>query len=673
MNSLGNDVADLLSEKRDSMIDIMKRQEFMKKAWNEFVVTDQVENPHLIPNYILKSWERCKKLDVNPYQTFASIILGPEALQAKIEENKRLIEAASETMMDIYNFIKGSESIFGLFDKDGYALKMVGDQELINHTRKGNFKEGACWDELGAGTNGVSLALVEKRPIQIWGYEHYCRCSHYWAGSAAPIHDLNGDLLGVIDLTGRRDLIHPHTLGIVVGAAKSIERMLALKPLLAEYKIANKYKNVIIDVIDKCLVVIDSNDVITHINLSATSLLGIEKSKCIGMKLEEALPEDNDVFYSAINTKDDVIEDEIAIKVSNGNKIKIIVSKRNIVVDNIKAGKIITFCKSTALKRLAKKFSSATKTFDDVIGCDNRFKQTIKLAKAAAAGNANILILGESGTGKDMLAQAIHNASPFSDGPFVAINCAAIPHELIASELFGYADGVFTGAVKGGKPGKIELAEGGTLFLDEIGDMPLELQTSLLRVIENKSFMRVGGDKDIPVNERILAATNKDLLHEISLGNFRADLYYRLNIVSIDVPPLRGRPDEIKILLDYFIDKISQEMGKPPIRLSKENLDKLLVYDWPGNIRELHNLVARSYYFDMPDMMLTDSINRVKHLAPSKIAFNADNVETFESRLIKELLEQNNYAVTEVAHKLGQSRSTLYRKMRKYNILTKSQ
>ncbi|MEA4926512.1 MAG: sigma-54-dependent Fis family transcriptional regulator [Syntrophomonadaceae bacterium] len=654
------------------MIDTMKRQELMKKVWTDFVLTHQVEEPHRIPNYILKSWERCKKLNVDPYQTSASIILGPEELQARIDQNQRLIEAASDTMMDICNFIKGSESIFGLFDKDGYALKMLGDQELINHTRKGNFREGACWNELGAGTNGVSLVLVEDRPLQIWGYEHYCRCSHYWACSAAPIHDLNGDLLGVIDLTGKRDQVHPHTLGIIVGAAKSIERMLALKPLLADYKIANKYKNVIIDLIDKSLVVIDSNDVITHVNMSAADHLGIEKSKCIGMKLKAAFPEDNASFYSMVNTQEDVINDEITIKLNNGNKIKCIVSKRNIVVDNKKAGIIITFCKSTALKKLAKKFISATKTFDDLIGCDNSFKHTIKLAKAAAAGNANILILGESGTGKDMMAQAIHNASSFSDGPFVAINCAAIPHELIASELFGYADGVFTGAVKGGKPGKLELAEGGTLFLDEIGDMPLELQTTLLRVIENKTLMRVGGDKEIPVNERIIAATNKDLLHEISLGNFRADLYYRLNIVSIEIPPLRGRPDEIKTLLDYYIDKIAREMGKPPVNLSKKNLAKLLAYDWPGNIRELHNLVARSYYFDMADMMLTDSITRVKEPAPGKISFNAHNVETFESKLIKELLEQNNYAVTEVAHKLGQSRSTLYRKMRKYNIVTKS-
>jgi transcriptional regulator of acetoin/glycerol metabolism len=654
------------------MIDTVKQQDLMKKAWNEFVKTGRLVEPHPVPNYILKSWESCKELNVNPYQTSASIILESDLLQERVNSNRKLIEAASETMMDIYNFIKGSESMFGLFDKDGFALKMVGDQDLINHTKKGNFKEGACWNELGAGTNGVSLVLVENKPLQLQGYEHYCRCSHYWAGSAAPIHDLNGNLLGVIDLTCRYDLVHPHTLGIVVGAAKSIERMLALKALLADYKIANKHKNVIIDVLDKSLMVMDPSGVISCVNLSAANLLEIEKNKSVGISLRTILPKDNDSLYRLIDTEEDISNDDISIKLNNGNKIRCIVSKRNIIIDNKKVGIVVSFCKSTTIKKLAKKIGGATKTFDDLVGSDNSFKNTVKLAKAAALGDANILILGESGTGKDMFAQAIHNTSPFSDGPFVAINCAAIPHELIASELFGYADGVFTGAVKGGKPGKLELAEGGTLFLDEIGDMPLELQTTLLRVIENKTFMRVGGDKEIPVNERIIAATNKDLLHEISVGNFRADLYYRLNIVSIDVPPLRGRHDEIRTLLEHFINKIAQEMGKPPVKISKQNLEKLLAYDWPGNIRELHNLVARSYYFDTSDMMLTDPIAKVKNPAPNKLSFSADNVETFESKLIKELLEQNNYAVTDVAHKLGQSRSTLYRKMKKYNIATKS-
>jgi len=658
----------------DTIKQTIKQRELLKKTWNEFVNNGSIEDADLIASNILESWERCRNLDVDPYQTCAPIILDEDLLQERINDNRQLLDAAYETMLDVYSFIKGSEFVFALSDKDGYVLKVVGDKEVIDRIRQGSFTEGACWAEFAAGTNGVSLAIIEDRPLQARDYEHFCRCSHYWTCSAAPIHDMNGNLLGVLDLTGRYDLANPHTLGIVVSAAKSIERLLALKPLLAEYKIANEYKSVIIDVIEECLIVMDHNGIVTHMNLSASKFLRINKNKCIGKNLNSILPPDNDRLFKIVYANEDTTDDETSIQLKHGNKIKCIISKRNIVVDNQKIGIIVTFYKSTRMKKLAQKLSSATITFDDLIGNDIRMKETIKLAKAGAVGAANILILGESGTGKDMLAQAIHNASPFSEGPFVAINCAAIPHELIASELFGYADGVFTGGVRGGKPGKLELAEGGTLFLDEIGDMPLSLQTTLLRVIENKTYMRVGGDREIPVNERIIAATNKDLLHEISAGNFRADLYYRLNIVSINMPALRGRPDDIEILLEFYIKKFADEMGKPPLKVSKQNFNKLIMYDWPGNIRELSNMVARSYYFDLPDLVLPEHMAEVKSVASNKSIVNElENVEEFESKLIQELLEQNNYKVTKVAHKMGQSRSTLYRKIRKYNLVTKSQ
>jgi transcriptional regulator of acetoin/glycerol metabolism len=648
---------------------VTTKQTTMRKAWREFVETGRAEQSDLVPGFILASWERCKKLKVDPFQKFAPIILPPDLLQERKNANSQLIEVANQTMQDIYDFIKGSEYTFALFDKDGYLLSILGDQEVIDNTKKGNWREGACWNELGAGTNAVSLAIIEDRPLQVQGFEHYCRCSHYWSGSAAPIHDVNGNLLGILDLTGRSDLVNPHTLGIIVSAVKSIERMLTIKSVLAKFQIADKQKEIIMNMMDESLIVMNSDGIITHINSSAANLLSID-NRCIGMSLNTVVPGDNDSLCRVLHAADDITDDEIAIKLNNGTRIKCIISKRNIISNGQKSGIVITFYKSTRIKNLAKKFCGATKTFDNLVGNDSSFHQTVRLAQAAAKGNANILILGESGTGKDMFAQAIHHASPFADGPFVAINCAAIPHELIASELFGYADGVFTGAVKGGKPGKLELAEGGTLFLDEIGDMPLTLQTTLLRVIENKTFMRVGGDREIPVNERIIAATNKDLLYEISVGNFRADLYYRLNIVSLYLPPLRGRYDEIRTFLEYFIKKMARETGKPPLKVTKSTLQKLMEYDWPGNIRELHNLVARSYYLDSPDLTLTGLVTQTKNASHHRLSFNADNVEAFESKLIKELLEQNNYKVAEVAYKMGQSRSTLYRKIKKYQIPT---
>ncbi|MEN6389084.1 MAG: sigma 54-interacting transcriptional regulator [Syntrophomonas sp.] len=647
------------------MINSIKEINLMKKAWISFVVDNKVEENGIISDAILESWKRCKKLKVDPYQTRATTVLSPDLLQERKNANRELIEVASESMENIYNFIKGSEFMFGLFDKDGYALKIIGDQDVVSCTKKGNWIEGACWNELSAGTNGVSLAITENRPIQIRSYEHFCRCSHHWSGSAAPIHDPNGNLLGVLDLTGSYDLLTPHTLGILVSAAKSIERMLALKSLINDCQIANKYNDIIIDLLEECLMVLDQDGIITHINLSAADLLGIDKMKSIGRDIKQVIWADNNTFYRDIFFNGDVTDSHFSLELNNGSKIKCIYSKRDIIVNNSRIGIVLTFNKPARIKKLAKQLGR-TLTFDDLIGSDSSFKKVLKLARAAARGDANILLLGESGTGKDLLAQAIHSASPFSDGPFVAINCAAIPGELIASELFGYVDGVFTGGVKGGKAGKFELAAGGTLFLDEIGDMSLNLQTTLLRAIENRTFMRVGGDKEIPVNARIIAATNKDLLHEIDAGTFRADLYYRLNIMSIEMPPLRGRPDDIRLLIEYFNEKMAQKTGKPLLKISKQQCEELLAYNWPGNIRELNNLVARSYYFDMQELSLTESVT--KQSSPPVANYHADNIEAFEKNLIKDLLEQNNYAVTEVARKIGQSRSTVYRKIKKYNI-----
>ena len=217
----------------------------------------------------------------------------------------------------------------------------------------------------------------------------------------------------------------------------------------------------------------------------------------------------------------------------------------------------------------------------------------MRLASLAASGNSNILLEGESGTGKEVVAQAIHNRSTRRKGPFVAVNCGAIPRELIGSELFGYSDGAFTGAKRGGRPGKFELASRGTLFLDEIGDMPLEQQVALLRVLQDKKITRIGDDKIIPVDFRVVCATNKSLVEEIEKGNFRQDLYYRVNVVTITMPPLRNHPEDIPALFDHFMGVIGREMGDKDVEVDPQVIEFLKRYYWPGNVRELQNVVER--------------------------------------------------------------------------------
>lgn len=321
---------------------------------------------------------------------------------------------------------------------------------------------------------------------------------------------------------------------------------------------------------------------------------------------------------------------------------------------------------------------AADVAFAKIIGESEAMKKAIELAKNFSQSPENILLLGESGTGKEIFAEAIHE-SYCPDGPFIAVNCAAMPRDLIASELFGYEGGSFTGAERKGKPGKIELADGGIFFLDEVGDMPLELQPVLLRVLENKKVTRIGGCTAKKVDFRLIAATNKNLYQMVLENKFREDLYFRLSVLSIHVPPLRERGEDIVLLSNYFIDQYCRETGRPRPQLSQETIKKILEYDWPGNVRQLKNAMIYAVSIcknnviepqDLPNNILLD---KVRHrLYPSNL--NADNIDellritNLEKAAIGTALTYTNGCVPEAAKLLGLSRSTLYRKIKEYDL-----
>jgi transcriptional regulator with PAS, ATPase and Fis domain len=251
---------------------------------------------------------------------------------------------------------------------------------------------------------------------------------------------------------------------------------------------------------------------------------------------------------------------------------------------------------------------TATFKFDNIVCQNKTLKATVARAKKIANSPSTILLTGESGTGKEVFAQAIHNASDREEGPFIPINCGAIPKELVQSELFGYEAGAFTGADRKGRMGKFEIADGGTLFLDEIGDMPLKMQINLLKVIADRSVVRIGGAKQIPVDVRLIAATNQNLLDEIEKGNFREDLYYRLNVVPFRLPPLRERPEDVIPIAEYSLSRISKRFGKQISRIHPDAKQALAAYAWPGNIREVRNAIEQAVNMAQGDTIL------LKHL-----------------------------------------------------------
>ncbi|SMQ81486.1 PAS domain S-box-containing protein [Bacillus sp. OV166] len=312
--------------------------------------------------------------------------------------------------------------------------------------------------------------------------------------------------------------------------------------------------------------------------------------------------------------------------------------------------------------------------FNKIKGKNASIQQIIHDTKKVAKTGATILISGESGVGKELFAQAIHEESSRSEKPFIPINCGAIPNALFESELFGYEAGAYTGASKGGKPGKLELAEGGTLFLDEVGELPLDMQVKLLRALQEKEIYRIGGQTPIKVNVRIIAATNRILENMVSDGTFRSDLFYRLNVFSAQIPPLRERKDDIPFLLYDFLKELSIKYNKAVPAINRETVHRLTEYHWPGNIRELRNLVERLVVLHERSEIFENDIDQLLPQAKRTIDTTVRSLFHEKERLEKERILQTlqttygNKSIT--AKELGITRATLYKKMKKYGIIS---
>ena len=344
-------------------------------------------------------------------------------------------------------------------------------------------------------------------------------------------------------------------------------------------------------------------------------------------------------------------------------------------------GAVLTFREMNEVGRLVNRVIGVERifNFDDILGESAVIENSKELARVAAGTASNLLIVGETGTGKEVFAQAIHSASAFSDGPFLAVNCAALPLDLIESELFGYVEGAFTGASRKGRLGKFELASGGSLLLDEIGEIPPEVQVKLLRVLRGKAIVRVGGDRKIPVDCRVMAARNRNLHQAVAEGGFRQDLLYRLDVISIDLPPMRDRAGDLPLFIERFIRIHAERNHKVVEGIEPDALSLLTQYAWPGNVREVENVVehavalARGRLIAIAD--LPASLNRALGADGKSTTGLADarrGFETAQQRLYLEALKEGGGDVPRAAELLGVSRATFYRRLRKLGLTAQS-
>ncbi|MBN2166116.1 MAG: sigma 54-interacting transcriptional regulator [Marinilabiliaceae bacterium] len=413
---------------------------------------------------------------------------------------------------------------------------------------------------------------------------------------------------------------------------------------------------------------------IIYANNLACQWINIRRRELLTIPVKKIIPNWNSI-YQIVSSGDRFINEEISINTTN-KKIKYNVTV-NPIMDQSQSkliGLVIAIRELENVYNLVNKYTGmqARFSFNDIIAQSSKTLQLIEFAQNIADSPSTVLIEAESGTGKEVFAQSIHNASSRKEKGFVAINCAAISENLIESELFGYDDGAFSGAKKGGHPGKFELANGGTLFLDEIGDMKPELQVKLLRAIQEGAITRVGGEKNIPVDVRIIAATNKDLKKEVDKGNFRLDLYYRLSVIPLRIPPLRDRKEDIPPLITYFLNKKAIRLQKKIPHLNNTTLQNFLNYSWPGNIRELENTIEQFVILDgkisFDNLIINDQkkndLKTGKELNTKKLLSLAE----MEKELIFNtlLFTKNNMSLT--AKHLGISRNTLYLKLKKHNL-----
>jgi len=651
------------------MINELATQEDLKTLHKIFIESDLYRKEKIRP-FIFDSWKRSKAAGINPYQKQTSMIYSGRELNSYQEQHAELLSVGKPIMEAIYDFLKDEGFVIALSDNEGILLKIIGSPENIIIGQKVNFSEGASWTENDAGTNAIGTCLVLNQPVQIFGREHYCIQASYWTCSAAPIHDTNGQIIGSLDISGPYENVHVHTLGIAVTAVSDIETQLVLNKVLHDLELADNYKNTLIDSISEGLIAIDEKGAITHINDKAAFNAGWIKSNSLGKNFLDLFPYGgNREMINFIKKKEYVTDYElnVATKEKTTNCLH---TQRPITIKGKTVGSLLLFSEINRARKLIQRMSGqdVNFTFSGLIGRDPQFQECIECAKKSATSQSNVLLLGESGTGKDVLAQAIHNAGAQRSGPFVAVNCSAIPRELIASELFGYVDGAFTGASRGGKPGKFEIAADGTIFLDEIGEMPLELQAMLLRVLETKTVTRLGDNTPIPIGVRIIAATNKDLPAEVLKNNFRQDLFYRLNVITINMIPLRERKEDIPLLAGYFLKQLSDTLKKRHVKgIDPKVIHLLQNYYWPGNVRELQNVLERALNV-CPDTEIS-----MECLPPEMRTFNSSKysrpIDHYERELIKTLLKNNNKNITKIAKQMGITRATLYRKIEKYDLL----
>ncbi len=639
--------------------------------------------PAGIEPHVTRSWYRCvKEYGIEPTAARQVAVLDPLSVKELQQRMGEMLRVARAEMESLYEQIAGSGFAVILSDSQGAVLNTITDPTLQREFRQAGLWLGALWDERHEGTNGIGTCLAECGPVTVHREEHFRGYNMSLSCSGAPILDPHGELMAVLDASTVNSndsrLIQRHTMALVNMSANLISRWNFLREYAHSWVLRFHSRPEFVGLLHEALLAVDANGVIVAVNESALLQLGCPNRKVlIGKPV-------SDFFQFDFETLEQRARSEPATiwpvrDVGLGRRFFALVR-----APLNQAARVLAINAASAVAHAHGTDATArpNERGQKHVSEDSQMRKNLACGRQLFAKQVPILLQGATGTGKEAFAKALHREGPWYDKPFVTVNCAAIPESLIESELFGYARGAFTGASKDGRQGKILQSSGGTLFLDEIGDMPLLLQTRLLRVIEEREVIPLGSEQAIPVDLHVISATHHEIRQMVANGEFREDLYYRLNGISLHLPLLRERSDKAELIQTLLRD----ESPDASIEIARDAFQRLLDYAWPGNVRQLRNVLRTA------SVLCRDGVIRLSNLpqeildteicapAPSVVtlveqaAVAATDTpstalrEAERAALLREL-ERMRWNVSRTAHALNISRNTLYRKMHKHGIV----
>lgn len=652
-----------------------------RRTWEAFIKTGHINDAEL-PIAIANSWQRCRDTGVDPTSQRCQEFIPMTAIQPQLTA---YTELATHIEKKVYSFIRDKELIMVVADAHGRIIRTCGKKKMLLEADRLYFGPGALWAESSVGTNAVSLTITEKVPTQVLGGEHFCESHQVWSCSAAPIFTPFGDIWGCFDLSGPSIADHNQALWIVTAAAREIERVLFSATVANMENTSLALLKTVFRSIPMGVCVIDSNCRITYASAMTEQLLG-QKARLHGRSATTFFD------FNTTNVLQRVLShvDRMPIRcLVNPNLNAYIVPL--LTHESTPRYYIITLQESTSSVQVpveaqllpAQSVSKVSNkdAFADILFQSETMARVVEQARYMAQGGAAILLHGETGTGKELFAKAIHNASTRASGPFVAVNCGALPSELIQSELFGYKSGAFTGASKKGRPGKFELADKGTLFLDEISEMPIDMQVNLLRPLESRRVTRVGGEQSVAVDFRLITATNRNLDQLVSTGQLREDIFYRIHVLTLELPPLRQRKEDIRLIAEHHCQRLCHKYGHVFQGLSDASVQCMEAYNWPGNVRQLLHCIDFAVTMaqgqcifpeHLPDYLSQDStvdtaspdvnLGTKSHATATTPEFS---LQKLEAQTIQAALAHHNGNMLQAAKALGIGRNTLYAKLRK--------